>query len=146
MIKSLIFYRDIAKKELVNQVISDDDFEKLRVSALMLNGVLTPPLFNLQYMKASEARAGLIADVHTAMTQQVQEILYEATGIPNIIYVAVKDANGTRLTRGVAYSYYEFTRPFGERLSDADWQANIYEGKNNFPLPQKPEWTKSLEK
>lgn len=143
-IESLTFYREIVKKELTNQVITDDEFEKLRVSTLRLNDVLTPPSTMLQYMKASEARSGLIADVHTAMN--INEILYEATGIPNIIYVAVKDANGTRLTRGVTYSYYEFTHPFGERLSDADWQANIYEGKNNFPLPSKPEWAKSLEK
>jgi hypothetical protein len=76
---------------------------------------------------------------------QVQEILYEATGIPKIIYVAVKDKNGTRLTRGLIYSYYEFTRPFGERLSDADWQGVVYESSGEF-TPQEPDWVKGLEK
>lgn len=138
------FYRDIAKKQLQNEAISDDEFENLRISVASLNMCLTPPTGS--FIKASEARAGLIADVHTAVTTDVQEILYEATGIPNIIFVAVKDTNGARLTRGVTYSYYEFTQPFGKRLSDQDWQANIYEGKTDFETPQAPEWTKKLYK
>lgn len=144
LINTYKFYRDIAKKELANQKISDDDFEKLRNSASSLNYALTLPRGST--MKASEARAGLIADVHTAVTQDVKEILYEATGIPNIIYTAVKDANGTRVVRGLVYSYYEFTRPFGERLNDSDWQANIYEGRTDFSTPQVPDWVKLLQK
>lgn len=138
------FYQEFAKKELQNQTITDDEFEKLRTSALELNQCLTPPTGSL--MQANEARAGLIADVHTAVTTEVQEILYEATGIPNIIYVAVKDTNGTRLTRGVVYSYYEFTQPFGERVSDIDWQNVIYEGDDAFTPPQAPNWVKALGK
>jgi len=139
------FYREIAKKELQNQPISDDEFEKLRVSPAQINHALTPPSYSLSLMRARDARAGLIADVHTATTMKVQEILYEATGIPNLIFVAVKDINGTRLTRGLTYSYFEFTRPFGERLSDVDWQEIIYEGQGDFS-PNIPEWVKQLEK
>ncbi len=145
LIESYKFFRTIAVKELNNEVISDDEFEKLRVETHKINLALTPP-DAYGYIKAADTRAGLIADIHTATTQDVQEILYEATGIPNVIYVAVKDANGTRLTRGVTYSYYEFTRPFGERLSDADWQANIYEGQENFTTPNIPDWAKTLQK
>lgn len=144
MMETFIFYKSIVQKELQNQQITDEEFEKLRTSPLSLNFSLTPPDWNLAYMKTKEARAGLIADVHTDMKKG--QVLYEATGIPNVIYVAVKDANGTRLTRGITYSYYEFTHPFGERLSDEDWQANIYEGKNKFPIPQPPAWAKALEK
>jgi len=138
------FYREIAKKELTNQIISEEEFEKLRISPVSINRSLTPATGS--FITAEQARAGLIADVHTAITMEVEEILYEATGIPSIIYVAVKDTNGTRLTRGVVYSYYEFTRPFGERLSDADWQAVVYEDKDTFPLPDAPSWVKDLEK
>lgn len=143
LIKHFTFYRDIAEKELQNTIISDDDFEKLRVSYVYVNNTLTPPDGG-SYMPAREARAGLIADVHTAASQRRREILYEATGIPNIIYVAVKDANGTRLTRGVTYSYYEFTRPLGERLSDSDWQGVMYENQSTFPSPSSPEWYHAL--
>ena len=132
-------------KELQNGVISDDDFEKLRVSINALNNALIPPESG-DLISVRDVRAGLIADVHTAMTVQVQEVLYEAIGIPYIIYVAVKDTNGTRLTRGVVFSYYEFTHPFGERISDVDWQAVIYESQNKFTIPQTPAWIESLEK
>lgn len=145
LIKQFTFYRDIAEKELQNTIISDDDFEKLRVSHIYVNGTLTPPDGG-SYMPAKEARAGLIADVHTAASQRKSEILYEATGIPNMLYVAVKDANGTRLTRGVTYSYYEFTRPLGERLSDTDWQGVLYENQPSFPPPSSPEWYDALAK
>lgn len=145
LIESFKFFREIVKKELQNQEISDDEFEKLRLEVWKVNGALVPPDAH-GYVDAKDTRAGIIADIHTAMTMDVKEILYEATGIPHIIYVAVKDANGTRLTRGMTYSYYEFTRPFGERLSDSDWQANIYEGNQKFTTPQVPDWVKVLQK
>ena len=144
MVESFTFFKTLAEKELQNTVISDEDFEKLRLGVVGLNNIITPPSTSLSYIKAREARAGLIADVHTAINEG--KILYEATGIPSIIYVAVKDANGTRLTRGVVYSYFEFTRPFGERLSDSDWQAVIYEGNTSYPIPQAATWIKALEK
>ena len=144
LIEVFKFYRKIAVKELKNEKISDDEFEKLRTSHIKINRCLQPATGS--FIKANEARAGLIADVHTAMTMAKQEILYEATGIPNIIFVAVKDANGTRLTRGVTYSYYEFTHPFGERLSDQNWQSVVYEGQTDFSLPKAPEWINKLVK
>jgi len=144
LIEVFKFYREIAGKELKNEKISEDEFEELRTSHTKLNRCLQPATGS--FIKASEARSGLIADVHTAMTMAKQEILYEATGIPHIIFVAVKDTNGTRLTRGVVYSYYEFTRPFGERLSDQDWQGVVYEGKVDFSLPSVPDWIKPLAK
>lgn len=138
------FYREIVKKELQNQQITDEEFEKLRTSVPLLNFAITPPNSNGPLLKSSEIRAGVIADVHTAITSQTQEILYEATGIPSAIYVAVSDVNGTRLTQGIIYSYYEFTQPFGERLSDEKWQANIYENSQNFPTPKSPFWFEKL--
>lgn len=144
MIGLFKFYRELAVRELQNQKISDEEFEKLRTSPPQLNECLKPPTGS--FITASEARAGLIADVHTAMTMECKEILYEATGIPYIIFVAVKDTNGTRLTRGMVYSYYEFSRPFGERLADQDWQGVVYEAKTDFPLPEAAHWLLELEK
>jgi hypothetical protein len=72
------------------------------------------------------------------------QILYEADGIPNYIFVAVKDANGTRLTKGLVYSYYEFTSPIGKRLTDQDWQGWNY--SNKAQIPSMPSWNKDLVK
>ena len=141
LIEEVKFYKDIAVKELQNEVISDDDFETLRNSP----GELEPILSNISQdeMKEKDSRSSLIADVHTDGVKG--EILYEADGIPNYIFVAVKDKNGTRLTRGLVYDYYEFTNPMGKRLSDEDWQKVNYTNDKS-KLPEQSSWVKSLYK
>lgn len=142
-LQSLQFFKSIAEKELSNTVISDDDFEELRtiIKLNYPNIVWTP---DGKQMTEQDARDGIISDVHTDTVKN--QVLYEATGYPSVIYVAIKDINGTRLTRGVTYSYYEFTKPVGSRMTDSDWQSMIYEGKNTNQLPTQPSWTNDLVK
>lgn len=141
LIEEVKFYKTIAVKELQNEIISDDDFEQLRNSP----GSLESILWNISSdeIKERDSRSALIADVHTDAKKQ--EILYEADGIPNYIFVAVKDKNGTRLTRGLVYDYYEFTKPAGQRLTDENWQSLNYT-TNKSNLPSQPNWIKSLYK
>ena len=139
-IKASEFLKLIAEKELTGSDISDDDYERLRVIGHELAPVLYP--LEGEIITEREARSGIIADVHTDALEG--QILYEATGVPSIIYVAVKDKGGTRLTRGVVYSYYEFTEPLAIRLSDEDWQGRIYEGKEPEKVPSPPSWTQDL--
>ncbi|NTW14342.1 MAG: DUF3160 domain-containing protein [Candidatus Moranbacteria bacterium] len=139
LITSLEFFRRIAISEVNNQTISDDDFETLRTATGSLSWVVYP----LPGEQGTEdlARAALIADVHTDVPKN--RILYEADGIPNYIYVAVKDANGTRLTKGLVYSNYEFFDTLGKRLTDSDWKERAYSGDESR-LPAVAEWNKSL--
>jgi len=139
-IESLQLYRKIAVSELQNEKISDEDFEKLRLDAGSLDSILYPP--DTQVLLEKNARSAIIADVHTDALKQ--QILYEADGIPNYVYVTVKDANGTRLTKGLVYSYYEFTSPIGKRLTDQDWQKWSYSEKAK--IPAMPWWNKDLVK
>lgn len=139
LIKEIEFYRTVAVKELQNEIISDADFETLRNSPGSLEIILTN--ISEDEMKEKDSRSALIADVHT--DNKKQEILYEADGIPNYILVAVKDKNGTRLTRGLVYDYYEFTKPTGQRLTDEDWQSINYTSDKS-KLPNQPDWIKSL--
>ncbi len=136
--EKLQFFRRIAVAELQNEKISDEDFEKLRLSAGSLGSILRPLAGGL--ITEKDARSALIADVHTDAVKG--EVLYEADGIPNYIYVAVKDTNGTRLTKGLVYSYYEFTGPLGKRLTDADWQKWVYTDKSQVPAMS--DWNKAL--
>jgi len=138
-IKSLKFFRDIAVKELQNEKISDDDFETLRNEAGRLDNILDA--LPGEEMLEKNARSALIADVHTDTIKG--EILYEANGIPNYIYVTVKDQNGTRLTKGLVFSYYEFTNPLSERLTDEKWREMNYT-QDKSKLPPAPSWSKSL--
>ena len=134
----LKFFRRIAVSELQNETITDDDFEQLRLSAYTLDQLLQAP--DSQVQLESNARSALIADVHTDVVKN--QILYEADGIPNYIYVAVKDANGTRLTKGLVYSYYEFTNPLATRLTDATWQKWNY--SSTIKLLKMPDWNTTL--
>ena len=137
-INSAKFFKQITEQELQNQKISDDDFEKLRTINSSLSRI-TQPLSG-QELTEKEKRAGIIADIHTDAVHN--QILYEATGKPFIVYVAVKDANGTRLTRGVVFNHYEFSDVLDGRLSDEDWQIKVYEEKG--PLPENDEWSREL--
>ncbi len=134
----LKFYRQIAVSEISNKVISDENFERLRLSAGQLDYILSAPDSQVQLEK--NARSAIIADVHTDVKQW--QILYEADGIPNYIYVAVKDANGTRLTKGLVYSYYEFTDALGTRIDDLRWQRWNY--SDTIKQLKLPDWSKSL--
>ncbi len=139
-IESLQFFRQIAVWELANTTISDDDFEKLRINAYSMDQLLQAP--DSQIQLEGNARSAIIADVHTDVVKS--QILYEADGIPNYIYVAVKDNNGTRLTKGLVYSYYEFTNPLRQRLTDATWQQWNY--SSTVKLLKMPDWSTELVK
>jgi hypothetical protein len=137
-IKACRFFKQIAEQELQNKKISDDDFEKLRVISATFKAIVSP--LPGQELTEKEKRSGIIADIHTDAVNG--QILYEATGKPYIIYVAVKDVNGARLTRGVVFNHYEFTNPIDGRLSDEDWQKKVYEDKGQ--LPPADEWSQDL--
>ena len=134
------FFRQIAGQELKNEKISDEDFEKLRTVSFSLARIVDP--IPGQELTKREKRAGIIADIHTDGLKR--QILYEATGKPYIIYVAVRDTNGTRLTRGAVFSHYEFTDELVERLSDEDWQETVYETVD--ALPAADQWLTGLVK
>lgn len=140
-LKDLVFFKDIAVKELQNEKISDDDFETLRTTPKYMNALLDA--LPGEEIHERDARSALIADVHTDVPGA--KILYEADGIPNYIYVAVRDQNGTRLTKGLVYNYYEFAAPLEHRLTDQDWWIQNYT-TDKSKLPENPAWTQTLVK
>ena len=98
-----------------------------------LNASLPVPVEGPVLM-AKDKRAAIIADVHTGQDSSYPaHILYEGTGVPHVIFAAVKDANGPRLTVGFTYSHYEFTKLYGgQRMTDEDWQKNFYKPGDTF--------------
>lgn len=78
----------------------------------------------------------LVADVHT--DPNTMEVLEKAVGNPHIIIVAVP-ING-QLVRGGTFSYYEFTQPVSNRLTDEAWREMLDQGNE----PDFPEWTGSF--
>jgi hypothetical protein len=138
-IEAVEFFKDLAKKQLKNDIISDEEFERLRSITSNKLAYIAEPADGGE-LQVKDRRAGIIADIHTdAVTNRV---LYEATGKPKLIYVAVSDVNGARLVAGAVFSQYEFAAPLDGRLTDENWQAIVYEGEGQ--LPSDSEWTKEL--
>jgi len=121
------------------------DWEYLRVGLVNgLNASLPVPIEG-PVLSAKDRRAALLADVHTgADFYNNTIILYEGEGVPRVIFTAVKDANGARLTVGFTYSHYEFTKIYGgKRMTDEDWQVNFYKGDDPYSAydyTEKSDW------
>ena len=89
-------------------------------------------------VEGTDRSIAIVADVFTRNTIgcEKQGILYEATGTPNKIFVLVECNGHLYLTSGATFSYYEFVRPMGDRLTDEQWQKMLEEGK----APAQPSW------
>ena len=89
-------------------------------------------------IKGADRCIAQVADVFTRNITNCNKdgILYEATGLANAIYVIVEINGLCYLTRGATYSYYEFVRPLGDRLTDEQWQEMIEKSE----APAQPDW------
>lgn len=79
-----------------------------------------------------------MADVHTDPNSG--EVLEEGVGRPSVILVAVIINGELILTQGGVMSYYEFTWPMDDRLTDETWQEMLDLGDE----PPLPSWTESF--
>lgn len=107
------------KRESVNY--SDSRWEELRIALTNQMRAALPDPVEGPILEIKDKRAAIVADIHTDKNGGVLE---EGTGVPRVIFVAVKDINGPRLTIGFTYSQYETIS--SERLTDETWQNNFY--------------------
>ncbi len=80
-------------------------------------------------------KSPLVADVHTSYNLGVA--LEEATGYPLVLYAAFEHGGQLQVFCGASYSYYEFTAPLNERLTDEEWTEILDSGT----APPRPAWT-----
>jgi len=82
-----------------------------------------------------------IADVHTFPSPTgVSEALEVGVGNVNFCVIAVNCKDKSTAYVGPVYSYYEFTQPANDRLTDVLWQRRIVTGD----LPERPAWTQEF--
>ncbi len=123
-------------------------WEELRTELVRRMVQALPTPVDSSVVPIVEKRAAVVADIHTAYGDTYLE---EGTGVPRVILVAVKDANGPRLTIGFTYSQYELETH--ERLTDEAWQDHFY--TDNFDdynihykpkeaWPEPPPWYREL--
>jgi hypothetical protein len=129
-------YRSIAEKELRSEVISDDEYEELRITKLSF---MADPFETVDPSETS-GQTALISDIHTDVVKN--KILYEATAQPYLMLAIVGNENSPRVTAGLVYNHYEFTDPIGQRLNDEAWKDRVY--NNPSTLPSKNFWYQSL--
>jgi hypothetical protein len=128
----------ISEKELSQQPLTDEEYELIRsfggqlehfwMEALSDEGVDHPSA-------VIENPAALIADVATDPNGQVLE---EGTGYVSNIYAVVPVDGTLRIAKGAVYSYYEFSWPLEDRLTDEKWKRMLESGS----VPEQPFWTR----
>jgi hypothetical protein len=137
----LSFLLDIAQKELAGQALTLEEYDRIKFYGGELEAITLAaadqegegqPFFE------EDDQAALVADVATDPNGFVLE---EAIGRIFEIYVAVPDGEGgLHIAKGGVFSYYEFSWPMDDRLTDEAWRAMVEAGQ----APDQPEWTSSF--
>jgi hypothetical protein len=132
----LDFFARIARDELAGRPISKDDNRALRYIGDRLEEMWlrtaerTGPPGNVLPNDADDA---VIADI----ARGVDKVLEIGTGRFDPILVLVPDNEGRfEIAIGAVYSYYEFTQPLSNRLTDEAWRAMLNRGR----APDRPAW------
>jgi len=137
-----ISLKTISEKELNNEQLSDEDYELIRsyggqLEHFWLEVNKDEPAFQQSTSQRDylyENPAAIIADVATDPNGSVLEV---GTGKISDIYAVVPIDGELRIAKGGVYSYYEFTWPMSDRLTDKKWRDLL----NSDQAPALPAWT-----
>jgi hypothetical protein len=123
---------DISIKELKSETLSEDEVRFIKDIEYHLSSVLEAFTKDVQ-------ESTLVADVHT--DPNTKRVLEEGCGYIDVIVVVYKTPDGRLIaTAGPVFSYYEFTMPLDQRLTDEAWKKMLETGN----APQRPDWTSSF--
>ncbi|NLI92429.1 MAG: DUF3160 domain-containing protein [Peptococcaceae bacterium] len=129
----------ISQKELMNQSLSNEEYDLIRGFGANLEHFWLEAMRDkgIDHQSAiMENPASLIADVATDPNGLVLE---EGTGFVSTIYAVVPIEGKLRIAKGAVYSYYEFTNPSQNRLTDQKWKEQLETNQ----APAQPSWTKA---
>ena len=127
------FLLNISLKELNNTALT-----KTELSTLFDFGkILSSYLVDLEDV---HQKTTLVADVST--DPNTGQVLEEGTGYVHLLAVVVHDpkTDTLKIALGPVFSYYEFTQPMSNRLTDEEWAQMLSEGT----APEYPSWTASF--
>ena len=132
----------IAEKELTGRPLSSSEYQTIFDIGKSLYDIVTFSRWPSEGPLPSAWDSDLepmpvIADVHTDANSGL--VLEEGVGHPYDIYVICQVEGRAVLTRGAAFSYYEFTWPMTDRLTDEKWREMLLQ----TPAPEPPAWTDS---
>ncbi|MBR2825606.1 MAG: sigma-70 family RNA polymerase sigma factor [Solobacterium sp.] len=127
----------IAEKELRSELPTDEEFEFIRSYGGQLEHLWMSTIDDGKY-STLEHPAALVTDIAT--DGEKGECLQLAIGKPQEIIVAVYFDDDIRFATGAVYSYYQFTQPISNRLTDEEWQDRVRANE----VPNMPVWTSSF--
>ncbi len=132
----------IAQDEIRGTRMSEDDVRFCKEIGSTLKSLTTFQSTELdtgsgfdRYTSDEDKKMALVADVHTA--PNTSQVLQEAVGNPCNLYAVIPFHGKDYLAIGACFSYYEFTKPMSERMTDKEWQELK-------PRPEMPVWTRSF--
>ncbi|HYF68779.1 MAG TPA: DUF3160 domain-containing protein [Ohtaekwangia sp.] len=123
----------VSKKELANEKITTEEFNYLSYLGGRIE-YLTFRIFGSDHLPEKERLVAVVADVYNYNG----EYLEEAVGMIDEIYVVAEINGKPYLTKGAAFSYYEFNSK--TPLSDEDWRTQLTSGE----APDRPVWLKEI--
>ncbi|MDZ7371669.1 MAG: DUF3160 domain-containing protein [candidate division KSB1 bacterium] len=133
---------DIAEKELSRRRLSSEDYQLIFDFGKAFYNIVTfqpsmisegPPCFG----EAPEPLP-IIADVHTDANSGL--VLEEGVGFPYAVYVICSIEGRPTIAKGAGFSYFEFTHPMNDRLTDEQWRKMLTAETS----PQPPRWIGSF--
>ncbi|MFW9909753.1 MAG: DUF3160 domain-containing protein [Candidatus Thorarchaeota archaeon] len=133
----LLSLRSISLKQLSGVALNSTDILTFKNADETLRFVSEMPTGS-DITSDTDRYMSVVADVHS--DPNTMSVLEEAVGDPMTIIVAVYLDGQVKLARGGTFSYYEFTHPIADRLTDESWREMIDQGL----APSFPAWTRSF--
>lgn len=132
----------LAKKELNGEPFETSEQEFLKQTIDIRGGGSGPPTYSgwypgLFYGRGPADHKPTVADVHSVPPSDLDaegHVLEAGVGDAHFLIVAIDNEGDRAVYVGPVYSYYEFTRPITERMTDSEWSTTLASGK----LPARP--------
>jgi hypothetical protein len=136
----LTFLEQASLKELAGQPLTRTEYNDIQDIGAEMESITQAVSMAIGTAKGeltteADDDMAVVADVHSDLWKQA--CLEEAVGHVLEIYVVVPIQGKLYLTRGAAFSYYEFPHPLADRLTDEKWQAML----RDKTAPKQPAWT-----
>ena len=132
----LTFLKNVSEKEINKEALTLKEYEQIQKLGSLLDNltlsVLTDEYAPWDQVEGPDKNMPVIADVHTSDAR----VLEVGVGKAHEIYVVVEIEGKLKLTRGAIFSFYEFSWPSSNRLTDESWQDMLEHGAE----PEQPEW------
>jgi len=129
----LLSLKEISEAELQNQLLTEEQYYTILGIGDTLEDITTfPTEISREIEGEGDTEMAVIADVHTDPNSG--RVLEEGVGYPMNIYAVVPVEGDLQIVQGGMFSYYEFTQPMNDRLTDEKWQVMLETNPSDLPI------------